>query len=215
MPPLADFFALIGIDLVVCAGCLQLFGRCMPHRRARWMAAGVFVLLWLPVGPAQLALLAYIRGVTSDFSITLIALASLSIVAQWRGQPLVSCREKRVMQGVVAGTAIVLYPLALGLGDWDPYRLGWGSWEMLLGLLLISILCWARGARLLPMLVALALLFWSADVMPSGNLWDYLLDPWLAIAALWGIATAGLSILWARWSSVTKKSVSRESPSAG
>lgn len=215
MPPFADLFALLGIDLVLCAGYLRLFDRSMSHRRARWMAAAVFALLWLPVGAAQLPLLAYVRGVTSDFSITLIALAGLSVMGQWLERPLVSSHEKRAMQGVLAGTAIVLYPLALGLGDWDPYRLGWGSWEMLLGLLVISVLCWARGARWLAMLVALALLCWSADVMPSGNLWDYLLDPWLAIAALWCVAKAGLSLLWTRWPSVTKKPVSPESPGVG
>jgi hypothetical protein len=36
----------------------------------------------------------------------------------------------------------------------------------------------------LPALVALALLAWSLDLMESGNLWDYLLDPWLSVFAL-------------------------------
>jgi hypothetical protein len=38
--------------------------------------------------------------------------------------------------------------------------------------------------QVLPALVATALLAWSLGLLESGNLWDYLLDPWLSIYAL-------------------------------
>jgi hypothetical protein len=55
---------------------------------------------------------------------------------------------------------------------------------MLLGLLLVCLVSWFAGLRLLPGLAALGLLAWAAGLMESNNLWDYLLDPWLAVFSL-------------------------------
>jgi preprotein translocase subunit SecE len=95
-----------------------------------------------------------------------------------------SKREQMMVLAVIALAALFLYPLALGWGDWDLYQPGWGSWGMLLALLLICLACWANGLWVLPTLVALAMIAWSLDLMESGNLWDYLLDPWLSAFAL-------------------------------
>jgi hypothetical protein len=86
--------------------------------------------------------------------------------------------------GAVALAALFLYPMALGWGDWDAYGPGWGSWGMLLTLALLCAACLAKGLKVLPALIALALTAWSLGLMESGNLWDYLLDPWLSIFAL-------------------------------
>jgi hypothetical protein len=40
------------------------------------------------------------------------------------------------------------------------------------------------GLRLLPMLVAVGMLAWAAGLLESTNLWDYLIDPWLAVGAI-------------------------------
>ena len=54
----------------------------------------------------------------------------------------------------------------------------------------------------LPLLVALALLAWVAGVLESSNLWDYLIDPWLATAALFQcvkVAAASWRTWLSRW----------------
>lgn len=182
MPPLTDLFALLGIDLVLCAGLLRLLAA--RPRLARRAVPALALLLWLPVGAAALPLLAYLRGIGSDLSVTLVALAAIGAWRRWRGEAPIAPRERHALFVGVAGAAVVLYPAALGWGAWDPYRAGWGSPALLAALLLLVGACWARGLRLLPALVALALLGWSAGLLESGNLWDYLLDPWLAIASL-------------------------------
>ena len=203
MPPLTDLFALLGIDLVLCAGCLRLLGRKDGARRwVKWVAAAFFVLLWLPVGSTQLPVLAYIRGVSSDLSVTLIALACLFLGRQWAGLDTLAKREKVALNSVMAATAVVLYPLALGWGNWDIYRVGWGSYGLLAALLALSLFCWSRKLWLLPFLIGLSLLAWSAGLMESGNLWDYLIDPWLAVAALFQCAKTGASAVSARWRAV-------------
>ena len=161
-----------------------------------WAAAVCFVGLWVPVGAAALPVLAYIRGISSDLSITFVALACASLLMQWRGMPAPTVRERSAVFYAVAAAAVFLYPLALGWGDWDAYRPGWGSPGMLLALLVLAVVCMARGLRLLPALIALALLAWTAGLLESGNLWDYLIDPWLAAGAIFYCAkTAAVRLL--------------------
>lgn len=155
--------------------------------RAAWvklLVVPAFALLWMPLGAAQIPAVAYVRGITSDLSITLVALAVWRIGNLALGWRVIARQEQLTLMAVVAVSALCLYPLALGWGDWDAYRPGWGSWGMLLTLFLLCSLSWVKGLRVLPGLVALALLAWSFGLMESGNLWDYLLDPWLSAYAL-------------------------------
>lgn len=184
-PPANDLIALLGINLVLSAGCLRL----LSWRRGltpwgKWAGAAVFVLLWCPVGPARLPLVAYVRGISSDLSISLVAIACLGMYRRLRGLAPVAPRERMALSLAFAAGALFLYPLALGWGDWDAYRLGWGSPAFWAALLALSLACWGAGLRLLPMLVVLALLAWVAGALESTNLWDYLIDPWLALAAI-------------------------------
>ena len=184
-PPLTDFVALLGLDLVLCAGCLRLLSaRGMDMRWKKAITLTCFLLLWFPVGAAHLPVLAYIRGVSSDLSITLVVLACLGLRQRLSGRRVQHSRERTAVLKVVAVAALFLYPLTLGWGDWDAYRPGWGAPGMWAILLCMSLLAWAWGLRLLPTLVGLALLAWTAGVLESTNLWDYLMDPWLAVFAI-------------------------------
>ena len=205
--PLTDFAALLGINLVLCAVCLRLLGWLsgvnaviMPFEK--WMALGVFIVLWWPVGSAHLPIVAYIRGVSSDLSMTLVALACIvSWHAQFGFNPL-DQRNVTALWVAVASAALILYPLALGLGDWDSYRLGWGTTGIWLSLLGISLVYWLIGLRLMPFLIALAVLAWCTGVLESTNLWDYLIDPWLAMVAIFQCVRVGIKTLLRRLSPV-------------
>lgn len=200
MPPLTDLLALLGIDLVLCAGLLRLLGgKPGGARWVKWVTAACFVLVWLPAGAAQLPVLAYIRGLSSDLSVTLVALAGLFAAQRLLGFPAVSRREKESLSWVIAAAAGALYPLSLGWGNWDFYRSGWGSFGLLGMLLALALIYWARGLRLLPLVIGLSLLAWSCGLMESENLWDYLLDPWLAVVAFFQCAKAGAGAVWSRW----------------
>ena len=208
LPPLTDLLALLGIDLVLCAGCLRLLeGRDGVSPWARWATALCFVVLWLPVGAARLPLLAYVRGISSDLSITLVALVGVGLCRRLLALSPVARREKLALYRVISLAALFLYPTALGWGDWDSYRSGWGSWGQWAALLFLSLLGWFQGLRLLPLLVGLALLAWSAGLMESGNLWDYLVDPWLAGVAIFQCLKSGAQTVLSRFR--------RSGPSAG
>ena len=185
LPPLTDFVALMSLGLVLCAGCLRLLGATrLSLRWKKFIILVCFVLLWLPVGVPQMPVLAYIRGISSDLSITLLALACLGMRERLAGRPVQHDRERTAVLTAIAAAALFLYPLALGWGDWDAYRSGWGAPGMWAALLVVSVLAWVRGLRLLPTLLGVALLAWTAGMLESTNLWDYLIDPWLAIFAI-------------------------------
>lgn len=190
-----NFFALLCIAVVLAAWLLRLLHACaVSPRLAFWLAVGGFGVLWLSAGAAHIPAVAYVRGISSDLSITLVALACLNLFRD--ALPPVGEREKIPVFAAILVAAVFLYPMALGLGDWDPYRLGWGQPAMWGGLLALVVACWLIGLRLLPALIALALLAWSASLLESRNLWDYLLDPWLVLVAcvqLIRLALAGLA----------------------
>lgn len=216
LPPLTDLVALLGISLVLSAGCLRLLSwrRESPGatRWAKWVTAVFLMTLWYPAGSAHLPLVSFVRGISSDLSITLVALACLGMCHRLFGRldspaPVPDARERNVLQGAVSLAAVFLYPLALGWGDWDAYRAGWaagpaapGLW---LALLVLSLGCWVKGFRLLPLLVGLALLAWCWGLLESTNLWDYLMDPWLAVASLFQCIRQGVMQLRARFGKVT------------
>lgn len=187
MIALTDAFALFGIAMALCAGVLSLCRFVLPFSLQGWVKAGLlalFIALLVPLPGAGIALAGFFRGYTGDLSITLLALSLWSLCHRLFGMAAIGKRDLLVLLVVVGASALLLYPTALGWGDWDAYRLGWGSWGMFSALLAISGFIVWMGLRVLPVLIALALLGWSVGLMESGNLWDYLLDPWLSAFAL-------------------------------
>ena len=183
MIALTDAFALCGWALVICATALYL-QYFLVARRSLLRVLAVFIALLIPVFGAGLPLTAFFRGVGGDLSTTLLALSVWSLSYRLLGTVTINKRELTVLMAAISAAALLLYPTALGWGDWDAYRLGWGSWWLLLALLALCGVSTGLGLRVLPALMALALLAWSFGLMESNNLWDYLFDPWLSAFAL-------------------------------
>jgi hypothetical protein len=66
----------------------------------------------------------------------------------------------------------------------DPYGAGYGSYVMLGALAVLTLAAWFARQHALVALLVLALAAQLAGVLESGNLWDYLLDPLLAVYAM-------------------------------
>lgn len=201
-----DFFALAGIDLVVCAVWLCFLHRASaPGARASMRVIGavvvVFFVLWIPLGSsgsAKLPVLGYLRGFFSDFSTTSLVLASLAIGRRLTGAAPIARREHAGLFGAICVASLVLYPTALGWGNWDAYRLGWYSPLLGATLAAVALAGVVAGVRLVPLAVAAAVFTWAAGAMESGNLWDHLLDPWLALLALYQCGKLTWRVLSAR-----------------
>jgi hypothetical protein len=135
------------------------------------------VFFW-PLGLSlELPLAAYIRGVTGDFSILTMLLLWTALLPSSKPAPL-------GFKVTIAVLAIVFYPFALGLGMTDPYAWGYASVTFLIAVIVAAVICglanWSKGIWM----IAIAIIAWSAHWHESANLWDYLLDPFLAIWAI-------------------------------
>lgn len=85
------------------------------------------------------------------------------------------CLQLRSWMTAVLIIAALFYPLALGLGRFDPYALGYDV--RLLTLCAICALAAAWRHPLLSIWLAFAAVAHAAQWGESNNLWDYLFDP--------------------------------------
>jgi hypothetical protein len=198
MANFTDLTGLAGVAGAIAASLLLLpwTARLTKSRLAMLMGT-VFVLSLIPF--ATLPVAAYVRGITGDLSITTLVLLWCALLRPWCSYAEAGTRQRRVLLMLIAFLALALYPMALGAGAFDPYRLGYGDPLFAAALLLIALLAWFRKLDLVALCIALAMLAWSAGWYESDNLWDYLLDPFVAVYALAAIISCGVKALLKLW----------------
>ncbi len=141
-------------------------------------------LFFWPLGMSlELPLSGYVRSVTGELSVVTMLLLWGSILPTAKKTPL----GFKVPLAVIA---IAFYPLALGFGMVDPYAWGYGSIALLIAVILFAIGCGLAGWMKGVWIISFAIMAWAAHWHESTNLWDYLLDPFLAIWALLAILNA-------------------------
>ena len=164
---------------VICIWALQKFSpNPFPFAVKLLLVLLIGNALFWPLGLGmELPLVAYVRGVTGDLSIVLTLLLWGSLLPSSKPTPI-------AFKFAVAIVAFSFYPFALGLGMIDPYAWGYGSITFFIAVLVFAIICalanWTKGVWI----IAIAIIAWAAQWHESSNLWDYLLDPLLAIWAL-------------------------------
>jgi hypothetical protein len=182
MSNLMQIFALVEMS-ITCAVVITLLLQKTSPQEFPLIAKGLLILLlsnlfFWPLGLGmELALAAYVRGVIGDLSIVTILFLWTSLLSASKSAPL-------AFKFAIAFIAVVFYPTALGLSMIDPYAWGYGSTLFFIAVLLFALVCglanWSKGVWI----IAIAILAWAAHWHESANLWDYLLDPFLAIWAL-------------------------------
>jgi hypothetical protein len=185
MNHLMQIFALVELS-ITCAVVITLLLQKTSSQEFSLMTKVILILLlsnlfFWPLGLGmELPLVAYVRGVIGDLSIVTMLLLWTSLLSGSKPAPL-------AFKVSVACIAIVFYPLALGFGMIDPYAWGYGSILFFITVLLFAVVCglanWSKGVWM----IAIAILAWAAHWHESANLWDYLLDPFLAIWALMAV----------------------------
>jgi hypothetical protein len=151
------------------------------------------VLLLLPLNNLgaswDLPLVAYIRGVSGELSI----ITMMLIIFTWSSWP--SCRLSSATPIVIALASILFYPFALGLTMFDPYSWGYGSIIFVVAVIMMALLFFFTKRSWEALMISLAVIAWSIHWHESTNLWDYLLDPFLAV---WAIIVSIRWIVWGR-----------------
>lgn len=193
MPRPTDLFGLAGAAVIVVAAVVRA-GRLLGLRGPKLavLAGTSAIVALLPIGALPVAGL--LRGVVGDLSLTTLVLALRGLARDIRGGDPADRRTTLTLQALVAVAGVVLYPLALGLGAWDPYRLGYGDPFFLAALLVVALTALVLDNPLVTFCTALGVLAWGLGVYESRNLWDCLIDPlvfvWAAGALLFGGARA-------------------------
>ena len=183
MPNFTDLTGLAGVAVAAAAAVLLLPGMAkLARSRLAMLQAAVFALMLIPFGGMPAA--AYLRGMTGDLSITTLVLLSCAMLRPWCGCAAVQARNRLALLGLIALAALALYPMALGAGVYDSYQLGYGNLQFVVVLLLLALAAWFRGYAMITLYIALATLAWAVGWYESDNLWDYLVDPFVAIYAL-------------------------------
>ena len=174
----------ISISSAVIVICLlkKIFQVEMPFAIQLFLLLLFANLFFWPLGFfMELPIAAYVRGITGDLSIVSMLLLWASLLPSNKPTPI-------SFKLALALVAIIFYPLALGLGMLDPYTWGYGSLIFLSAVLVFAVICglasWNKGLWI----IAIAIIAWSFHWHESANLWDYLLDPFLGMWALWSSA---------------------------
>lgn len=181
-----DITGLAGIALMIAALAARLpVVRGLPAKQKIGLVVALLVVAAIPFG--GLSVLEFVRGVSGDLSVTTLVLLALAL----QGKVPDSNRQKYSLLALLTLAALLLYPAALGLGMFDTYRLGFGNLWFIAALLLLALGAWLRQFTLIALSISLAVLAWSAGWYESNNLWDYLLDPWVAIYAVAALLRRG------------------------
>ena len=182
---MVDFTNMTGLassTIAITAMVIQLPGVARLRKTyITMLACVVSIVVLLPVNGLPLA--AYLRGWIGDLSITSLVLLTLTISRRLPCQGLSDIRANNLLFVVIVIAALGLYPMALGIGYFDPYRLGFGNPWFMGGLLLLTLFAYSCHQLMIALTITLAVLAWSVGWYESNNLWDYLLDPLLAIYA--------------------------------
>lgn len=193
-----DLTGLVGVALgtAVLSG-LVLAPRSSSKRFFMLIVSGVFSAILLPL--CDLPLAAYVRGILGDLSIS--SLLALGYVCGQRLEVFqtLASRRKVGALALIALVAIALYPLALGAGAYDPYRLGYGEPGFLAVALMLALAAIALRGPVVAVSISLAVLAWAVGWYESNNLWDYLIDPMLsiyAVCALFGSLAKAARSVW-------------------
>ncbi|MGR9107113.1 MAG: hypothetical protein ACU843_09315 [Gammaproteobacteria bacterium] len=138
----------------------------------------------IPFGTVAAA--AYIRGFVGDLSIPALVLMLCLLISRVFDLNLIAPAQLDRFCLLMAPLALVFYPSAMGLGKFDPYALGYGSLVLLGSVFLVTLLAFATGQLFIAISLSLSVFCYALGWYESNNLWDYLIDPLLAVFAATG-----------------------------
>jgi hypothetical protein len=179
-----DITGLIGSASVIASAALLLPSvKRLAKPRLAMLLGAIFIYALLPISDMSLA--AYLRGGIGDVSITTLLLLCSVLAKPWLSCATLDNKNRFALFGIISIAALVLYPMALGIGAYDPYRLGYGNAPFVTTVLLIALAAWLWKIYWIALCIACATLAWAVGWYESNNLWDYLIDPFVVSYAFY------------------------------
>ncbi len=173
-------YPIIFWGLIACL-LVKLAQLCVADKGPRWLPLiGVAVTL-IPIQGMPFG--RFLHGITSGFSIPSFVLLLSVLWTAHTGRPLLSNSTRTTVCVAGAVFGITLYPMAIGLGTFDPYVFGWSSDGMTMLLMLVtSVFLWKNSAFGYVLLLTAAA--WQIGLLESTNIWDYVVDPAYFLSSL-------------------------------
>ena len=120
---------------------------------------------------------------SANFSIPFLGLVAAAVWERSFSQAQLSAREWRSAWAFGLVSGLLLYPLALGVGKFDPYTWGWRFTPLFVaGAILTSILILKRNR--FGLLLLLSIIAYRLRLLESTNYWDYVVDPFYCLALI-------------------------------
>ena len=148
---------------------------------------GVLLLpaVWLAFMPINgLPVAGYIRGFLGDLSITTLILLFTASMSALLDRNFYKPRSFFLTMLLVLAAGLFLYPFSLGFTDFDPYALGYSSKAFLAFFFAVALTAWYFNLYLLVMIIVLDASAYLMGIYESRNIWDYLIDPLVALFAV-------------------------------
>lgn len=133
-----------------------------------------------PVGGLPLA--RWMISFNANFSISLTAILFSKVTESSFGVKLLDKNALLTCWVFSLAAGAILYPMALGLGRFDPYQAGWGFSWLFVVVCGVTILLLIMKNRFAVVLIA-AILAHNLHLLESTNLWDYLVDPFMVLVS--------------------------------
>lgn len=149
----------------------------------RWQALRLALAVGLTFVPVDgLSLAMVVRSFTHDLSTSLLVLLAGFTLMRF-GVVTIRARHQRDLLLAMSILALVLYPASLGLSYLDPFRWGYEPGWLLLAMALLTLGFLLTGNGLGAATLLIATLAYALRGDGSGNYWNYLIDPLLALYA--------------------------------
>lgn len=171
--------------MALCQKVMMLWGK----HPTGWMptmilASAASLMVILPIGGLPLG--RWLVSLYPNPSIPLTALLLSFVLKNTIQLNLLDMRAIQTCRGFSLLAGVILYPMALGAGSFDPYCAGWHfSWLFVILLCVTLSLLFFRN-RFSVVLLA-TILAYDLHLLESSNLWDYLVDPILVLVAIVGL----------------------------
>jgi hypothetical protein len=183
-PPIQDAFSYLCPWLALLC-LLQWIAGDRPFKRGPvrlvFLAVVAIGILQVPIKGFSLA--QWVRGIEANFSIPLLALLVARVAGNEFSARLLDAKAHLAAWSFGAASAACLFPLALGLGDVDPYEWGWQFSPLFAVMAAVTAwLLWTRNR--FGMVLLLAIVAYHLRLLESNNYWNYLVDPVYGVASV-------------------------------
>lgn len=135
----------------------------------------------IPIGGLTVA--EYMLTIVGHLSVTSMVLLAMALYRSFNERQIFRDHERNLLLAFVVAGSLMVFPETFGFDQFNGYQLGFGSVAFSIGLMSISLAFVLLRMYVAAAAIVLGVAAFELQLAVSNNLWDYLIDPALAIYA--------------------------------